>query len=139
MSTKTKFVIGGAIVAVILVLIFIPPNDFFGLVSHNEESPAPMMVLENTDDIMMGLKIIPVSCSKTTSGLTESHFEIANTNEKDYNVMIDVSFTKNDAILYEKQVNVEILSGETINQNHLSDNIYDNPICVVKIVDFIEI
>lgn len=87
----------------------------------------------------MGLKIIPVGCNETSSGLTESLFQIRNSNEDDYEVEVKVSFTDNEVVLYEKQVVMEILSGQTVNQNHFSDQVYDNPVCVVQIVNWTKI
>lgn len=140
MSSKTKFVIGGVIGAVVIVvLFFIPANEFFGQSSYNSESPAPMMVLENQDVMKMGFKITPVGCNETKSGLTESRFQVTNTQEKDYDLLIGVSFTDNEIILYEKEIKVRVLAGETIDQIHLSDKVYDNPICVVQINEWSEI
>jgi len=133
MLSKKFLIIIISISVIFGTLFFVPTNEFLGIDSMNEESPSPMMILEITDDVLMGLKIIPVSCEETSSGLTESSFRVKNTNEKDYEVTIGVSFTDNDVVLYEKQVKVTILSGQTINQNHLSDDVYDNPICVAKI------
>jgi hypothetical protein len=139
MSPKKVATITMSSLAVIIVLMFIPTNDFFGINPHNSESPAPMMVLESDEDIMMGFKITPRSCNETSSGLTESQFQITNTHESDFEVTIGVSFTDNDGILFEKKVKEEILSGQTINQSHFSDKAYDNPICVVKILEWSEI
>ena len=139
MSPKKIAIITIPSLAVIIALIFIPTNDFFGIIPHNSESPSPMMVLENDEDIMMGFRIIPGSCNETPSGLTESQFQITNTNEKNFEVILGVSFTDNEGVLFEKQVKVEILSGQTINQIHLSDDVYDNPVCVVKIIEWSEI
>ncbi|MFB5647787.1 MAG: hypothetical protein ACE5RO_06590, partial [Candidatus Nitrosomaritimum yanchengensis] len=69
----------------------------------------------------------------------ESQFQIKNTNEKIFEVILGISFTDNEEVLFEKQVKVEILSGQTINQIHLSDDVYDNPACVVKIIEWSEI
>lgn len=97
------------------------------------------MILENSDVVLMGLKIIPVGCNETSSGLTESLFQITNSNEDDYKVEIKISFTDNESVLYEKQVVMNLLSGQTVNQNHFSDQAYDNPICVVQIVNLTKI
>ena len=126
-------------IAVLTSLFFIPTNEFLGIASNNEESPSPIMVLENSDVVLMGLKITPLACSETVSGLTESQFQITNSNEKDYEVTIKVSFTNNEMILYEKQAKLKVLSGQTVNQNHLSDAIYENPVCVVQIDNWQEI
>ncbi|MGD8707530.1 MAG: hypothetical protein PVI88_02470 [Nitrosopumilaceae archaeon] len=139
MTPKNATIIIVSSLAVVIALIFIPANDFFGVIPHDSESPSPMMVLENGEDIIMGFKIIPGSCNETPSGLTESQFQITNTNEKNFEVILGVSFTDNEEVLFEKQVKVEIPSGQTINQIHLSDDVYDNPVCVVKIIDWSEI
>ena len=139
MSPKNVTIIIASSLAVIIALIFIPTNDFFGITPHNSESPSPMMVLGNDEDVMMGFKIIPGSCNETPSGLTESQFQITNTNEQNFEVILGVSFMDNEKILSEKQVKVEILSGETINQIHLSDDEYNNPVCVVKIIEWSKI
>ena len=139
MSRKKIIAIIIPSVAILIALFFIPINEFFGIGSYNEESPSPIMILENSDDMLMGFKITPVGCVETPSGLTESQFQITNTHEGDFLVTIKISFTDNDEVLYEKQEKVEILSGQAINQNQLSDKAYDNPICIVQIIDWSEI
>ena len=140
MKTSLFVIIGIVIVGISITLLFIPSNEFFGISSYNPESPSPMMILENdSDDVMKGFKITPVSCSVSDDGLNESHFQITNTHSNDYDVTIGVSFTDNDSILYEKEVIVRILAGQTTDQIHLSDVKYDNPICVVQINDLLEI
>lgn len=139
MSPKKKITIIIPSVAILIALFFIPINEFFGINSYNEESPSPIMILENSDDILMGFKITPIGCVETSSGLTESQFQITNTHEGNFLVKVKISFTDNEKVLYEKQESIEILSGQTINQNQLSDKVYDNPICVVQIVDWSEI
>lgn len=140
MPSKTKFVIGGVIgIIIIVALFFIPTNEFFGQSSYNSESPAPMMVLENQDEMNMSFKITPGGCNETKSGLTESQFQVTNTQEKDYDLLIGVSFSNNESILYEKEIQVRVLAGTTIDQIHLSDKVYDNPICVVQINGWSEI
>jgi len=139
MSRKKITIITIPSIAVLIALLFIPANWFFGINSYNEESPSPIMVLENTNQILMGFKITPIGCQENPSGLTESQFQITNTNENNYEIRIAVSYTDNEKVLYEKQVSVAVLSGQTINQSHLSDDKYDNPICVVKIVDWSKI
>ena len=126
-------------IAVLIVLFFFPISEFLENNSNNEESPSPIMILENSDDILSELKITPIGCSETTTGLTESHFQITNTNENDYEVNVGVSFTDNDTVLYEKQIKLKVLSGQIVNQNHQSDDVYDNPVCVVQIMDYSEI
>ncbi len=139
MSRKKFTIIIIPSVAVLIALLFIPANWFLGIDSYNEESPSPIMVLENTDDILMGFKITPIGCKEMPSGLTESQFQITNNNENNYEIRINVSFTDNEQVLFEKQVNLMVLSGQTIDQNHLSDDKYDNPVCVVRIVDWSEV
>jgi hypothetical protein len=134
MSRKKFAIIVMPSAVILITLLFIPTNLFFGISSFNEESPSPMMVLENNDDVLMGFKIAPIGCRETPSGFTESHFQVTNTNENNYEVKIDVLFRNNEQILYEKQESVVVLSGQTIDQNHMSDEKYDNPVCVVKIV-----
>ncbi|MFB5636773.1 MAG: hypothetical protein ACE5RB_09115, partial [Nitrosopumilus sp.] len=125
MSPKKIVIITIPFIAILITLFFIPTNEFLN--TNEKESPSPIMIFENSDDVLVGIKIIPVSCNETTSGLTESNFQITNTNENNYEVGVEVSFTDNEAILYEKQVKVKILSGQTVNQNHLSDDVYENP------------
>ena len=139
MTLKKIVIIAIPSITVLIAMFFVPTNELFGFSSYNEESPSPIMILENSDVVLIGLKITPIGCNKTDSGLTESLFQITNTNEKNYEVKVKVSFTDNDVILYENQVELKILSGQTVNQNHLSDAIYDNPVCVVQIVDWLEI
>ena len=139
MSPKKATIIIIPSLAIIIGLIFIPTNDFFGINPHNSESPSPLMILESSEDVIMGFKIIPGSCFETPSGLTESQFQVTNTHEDDFDVNLGVSFTDNESILFEKQVKVRILSGQTITQVQLSDEVYDNPVCVVKIIGWSEV
>jgi len=122
----------------LLILMFVPTNAFFGIDSHNPESPSPIMVYENSDEMLMGLKIIPIGCDKTDSGLTESKFQISNTSDNNYELTIGISFTDNDSVLYEKEIHVLILSGQTVSKTHQSNGTYDNPVCVVQINDWYE-
>ena len=139
-SSKKIPLIVVPIAGFIILLYLVPTNEFFGSNYYNSESPAPMMILENNhDEILKGFKITPVSCSKTTEGLNESHFQIANNHSKDYDVILGISFTENDSILYEKEISVRVLGGQTTDQIHLSDKEYDNPVCVVQINDWLEI
>ena len=139
MSKKKIAIIVIPSIAILIVLFFLPTNEFLGNSSYNEKSPSPIMILENNGDILLGLKIIPIGCSETSSGLTESRFQITNTNENDYEVNVGVSFTDNEIVLYEKEIRLKILSGQTVGQNHLSDDVYDNPVCVVQIIDWSEV
>lgn len=138
----TKIISGISIfvVGILIALYFVPTNEFFGISSYNEESPSPMMILGNDyDEILSGFEITPVSCSVSDNGLNESHFQIANMHDKGYGVKLLVSFTDNDSVLYEKEVDVVLLAKQTINQTHQSDDTYDNPICVVQISDWYEV
>ena len=140
MTTRKIIGIIGVIVAVILVaLIFVPTNEFSSISSPNPDSPSPIMVYENSDDSLMGLEIIPVGCNKTEAGLNESEFQISNTSDNDYKVRIGISFTDNDAVLYENETDLTVLAGQIINQSHLSDRPYENPVCVVQIKDWSKI
>ena len=138
MSTK-KITLAIIVVGFSFVLIFIPANNFFGLIPSDQKSPSPFMILQSDDEIMSGFKIIPLSCKESEQGLTESAFQITNNHEKDYEVNLGISFTDNDGILEEKEITIKILSGETVNQIHLSGDVYENPICVVQINDWLEI
>ena len=140
MTTRKIIGIIGVIVAVILVaLIFVPTNEFSSISSPNPDSPSPIMVYENSDDMLIGLEIIPVGCNKTDTGLNESEFQISNTSDDDYKVRVGISFTDNDAVLYENETDLTVLAGQIINQSHLSDRPYENPVCVVQIKDWSKI
>lgn len=138
---KITGIIGVVITVVILItLMFVPTNEFFVIRSNtHSESPSPIMVYENSDDFLAGLEIIPVGCNKTESGLNESEFQISNTSNNDYKVRIGISFIDNDVVLYENETNLTVLAGQTINQGHLSDKPYDNPLCVVQIKNWSKI
>ena len=47
----------------------------------------------------MGLKIIPIGCNETDSGLNESEFQVSNSSDDDYAVKVGISFTDNDDTL----------------------------------------
>ena len=123
------------ITAVILVtLMFVPTNEFFVIRSNTHaEFPSPIMVYENSDDMLMGLKIIPVGCNTIDTGITESEFQISNISDHDYEVKVGMSFTENDVVLYKKEINLTVIAGQTIHRSYLSDKTYDNPICIVQI------
>ena len=142
MTSKKILGITGAVltVSILVTLMFVPTNEFFAISSNTHpESPSPIMVYENSDDMLMGLKIIPVGCSTTDADLTESEFQMSNTSDHDYEVKVGISFTDNDAVLYKKETNLTVIAGQTINQSHLSDKPYDNPVCVVQIKEWSKI
>ena len=127
-------------VVILIILMFVPTNEFFVIRSNTHlESPSPIMVYENSDDFLAGLEIIPVGCNKTESGLNESEFQISNSSDNNYKVRIGISFIDNDAVLYENETDLSVLAGQIINQSHLSDKPYDNPVCVVQIKDWSKI
>lgn len=138
MSTKKIVGILIAVSFALLALLVLPENTFFGINSHSSESPSPMEIRTKNNEIIGGFEIFPVECMKNSSGLTESHFQITNTHDEDYGVKIGILFTNNDAVLYEKEVDVVIMAGHTINQVHKSDFAYENPVCVVQINDWYE-
>jgi len=125
-----------SITITLIALIFISVNEFFGTSSHYPKSPPPIMAYENSDPMSLGLKIIPIGCNKTDSGLIESEFQISNTSDNHYKAEVGILFTDNNSVLYEKEISITILAGQIINQSHLSDKTYDNPICVVQINDW---
>lgn len=135
LQIKKILFIGVIIASVLFALVFIPENVFLGIDSYHP-SPSPMEVYENVDD---GFKITPIWCDTTDSGLTESKFQITNSNDADFDLNVNVSFTDNDGVLYEKDIKVRVLAGQTVDQSHLSDKTYDDPICVVRIDSQIEI
>ena len=138
-TKKIVGIIGIIATAVLVALIFVPTNEFFDISSHNPKSPSPIMVYENSDDFLIGLEIIPVGCNKTYAGLNESEFRISNISDNDYKVRIGISFTDNDAVLYENETELIVLAGQKINQRYLSEKPYDNPVCVVQIKDWSKI
>ena len=98
------------------MVMFVPTNEFFVIRSNTHpESPLPIMVYENSDDMIIGLKTIPVGCNKMDAGLNESEFQISNTSDNDYKVIV-ILFTDNDVIFYKKETNLSIIAGQTINQ-----------------------
>ncbi|MCV0401738.1 MAG: hypothetical protein K5777_07160 [Nitrosopumilus sp.] len=138
-SIKAMVAIGIGIFLPLFALFFVPYNVFFGDDS-NSTIPSAMMILGNdSDETLQGFKITPINCIVTPAGFHEYHFQVTNTHEKDYGIMMSVSFTDNQSTLYEKEIDIVLLAGQTVNQAHPSDDVYENPICVAQINSWYEI
>jgi len=138
MKSKVVTVIGMGICLLLFGLYFIPSGAILKIDSDSVIS-SPLMVLGNADGVPSGFTIVPINCSVVSAGFHESNFQVTNTHENDYGLKIRVSFTDDHSVLYEKEIDVVLLSGQTTNQAHRSDNVYENPICVVQIIDWYEL
>jgi len=137
MSIKKIIGIGCGVIILLIALMIFPINELLDKVSNSAKSPSPMEILvNNNDEILAGFEIIPVGCTETDSGLTQSHFQIRSSHNNDYGLKIGILFTDNEAVFYEEEVDAKILAGQTVDQVHLSDKVYENPVCVIQINDW---
>ena len=116
MPSKSKYVVGGIIGAVILVsLFFIPTNEFFGIRSYNPESPPPIVVLSNNPD---DFEIEPAKCA-VESDKVEFQFDVKNNLDEDYRLEIHLVLNdKNERNLSKEAILVEAHAGQTATINH---------------------
>jgi len=131
MSSKSKFIIGGIIGAIILVsLFFIPTNEFFGTSTYNSESPPPIVVLSNHPD---DFGIEPVKCT-IESNIVEFQFNVENKLEEDYRLEIHLILNdKNEGSLSREAILVETHSGEITTVNHQAPFNPDFVTCQIEI------
>jgi len=110
-KSQTKLVVGGVIGAIILVILFfIPTNEFFGTDSYNSESPPPIVVLNNYQD---DFEITPTSCTRNSDSI-EFQFSIANNLDDDYRLEIHLVLNDNqDQLIAKQAILVETYAGET--------------------------
>jgi len=100
--SNVKLSIGVIIGGIILVsLLFIPTDQFFGINSNNSVSPPPILVLNNYHD---DFEVISTSCI-VDSDFVEINFSINNKLDKNYSLELD---------LLQKGINNEDLSREGI-------------------------
>lgn len=116
MVSRVKLAIGGIIGMVILVvLFFIPTNEFFGIDSHSSESPPPIVVLNNYPD---DFEITPISCTENFDSI-EFQFSVANNLDKDYRLGIHLVQNDNkNQTLAKQAILVETVAGKTTFENH---------------------
>ena len=131
MSSKTKFVIGGAVSAIILVvLFFIPVNEFSSVDSFDSESPPPIVVLTNYHE---DFEITPTSC-KPTKDTVEFEFSIQNNLDDDYYLELELAlFNENDQDLSREAILVQIEAGQTIHEKHQTFFNPDMKSCVIEL------
>ncbi len=131
MSSKTKFVIGGAIAAIIIaVLSFVPVYEFSDTGFPNSESPPPIVVLTNYPE---DFEISPISC-KTMDGLVEFEFNITNNVDEDYNLEIELALNnKDNQDLSREAILVQIDAGQTTNEKHQTPFNPEMKSCVIEL------
>jgi len=110
-KSPIKLVVGGVIGAIILVILFfVPTNEFFGIDSYNSESPPPIVVLNNYQD---DFEITPTSCTSNSESI-EFQFSIANNLDDDYRLEIHLVLNDNqDQAIAKQAILVEMSPGET--------------------------
>lgn len=130
MSFK-KFVIGGAIAGILLVvLFFIPAYEFSDANLPNSESPPHIVVLTNYPE---DFEIIPISC-KVIENMVEFEFDITNNLDEDYFLEIELALNNKDNLdLSRKAVLVQVESGQTTNEKHQTPFNPDMNSCVIEL------
>jgi hypothetical protein len=114
-SSKTKFVIGGIIGTIIIVVLFLIPANEFGIESKNSESPPPILVLNNNPD---DFEINPIKCEKGLE-IIEFEFNIKNNLEEDYLLEIHLTLKdENEQDLSIEAKIIEVGAGETMLVTH---------------------
>lgn len=131
MYTKSKFLIGGIIGAVILIaLFFIPTNEFVGIKSYSPESPPPVYVVSNYYD---EFEITPSQCI-TESENVNFDFSIKNNLDEDYRLEVHlVLIDKNEMDLSREAILVEAHSGETKIVTHQTPFNLDMEMCGIEL------
>ena len=131
MSSKTKFVVGGAIAAIVLVILFfIPVYEFSDVGSPNSESPPPMVVLSNYPE---DFEISPISC-KVIGDLVEFEFNIMSNLDDDYYLEIELALNNKDNLdLSREAVLIQIGAGQTTNEKHQSPFNPNMKSCVIEL------
>lgn len=115
MSSKTKYVIGGIIGAIIIVVLFLIPTNEFGIESKNSDSPPPILVLSNNPD---DFEINPIKCEKGLE-IVEFEFNVQNNLEDNYRLEIHLTLKdENEQDLSKEAKLVEVGAGETTLVTH---------------------
>ncbi|NIM26031.1 MAG: hypothetical protein GTN35_01290 [Nitrososphaeria archaeon] len=131
MSSKTKFVIGGAVAAIILgILFFIPVYEFTDSGSPNSEAPLPIVVLSNYPE---DFEISPISC-KVIEDTVELQFNITNNLDEDYYLEIELALNnKDNQDLSREAILVQIGAGQTTNEKHQTPFNPEMKSCVIEL------
>ncbi len=131
MSSKTKFVIGGAVAAIFLgILFFIPVYEFTDSGSPNSESPPPIVVLSNYPE---DFEISPISC-KVIEDMVEFEFNVSNNLDDDYYLEIELALNnKDNQDLSREAILVQIEAGQTTNERHQTPFNPEMKSCVIEL------
>lgn len=114
--SKVKLSIGVIIGGIILVsLLFIPTDQFFGTNSYNSISPPPMLVLNNYHK---DFEVISTSCI-VDSDFVEINFSINNKLDKNYSLELHLLQKGiNNEDLSREGIIVRTIAGKTISETH---------------------
>lgn len=132
MSSKTKFVVGGIIGAIIIVILFlIPTNEFLGVDSKNSESPPPILVLSSHPD---DFDINPIKCEEAPENV-EFVFNVKNKLDEDYRLELHLTLKdKNEQNLSIEAKMVEVNAGETLLVTHQTPFNSSMEMCGIELV-----
>ncbi|MEJ2260203.1 MAG: hypothetical protein P8X83_00885 [Nitrosopumilaceae archaeon] len=132
MSSKTKYVIGGIIGAIIIVVLFLIPASEFGIESKNSESPPPILVLSNNPD---DFEISPIKCEKVLE-IVEFEFNVQNNLEEDYRLEIHLTLKdEKEQDLSKEAKLVEVSAGETTLVTHQTPFNSKMSMCGIELED----
>ena len=131
MPSKTKFVVGGLVAAIILgILFFIPVYEFSDSGPPNSESPPPIVVLSNYPE---EFEISPISC-KVIEDMIEFEFNISNNLDDDYYLEIELALNnKDNQDLSREAILVQIEAGQTTNEKHHTPFNPNMKSCVIEL------
>jgi hypothetical protein len=131
-SSKTKYVIGGIIGAIIIVVLFLIPASEFGIESKNSESPPPILVLSNNPD---DFEISPIKCEKVLE-IVEFEFNVQNNLEEDYRLEIHLTLKdEKEQDLSKEAKLVEVSAGETTLVTHQTPFNSKMSMCGIELED----
>lgn len=129
--SKVKLSIGGIIGGIILVsLLFIPTDEFFGTNSDNSISPPPILVLNNYHD---DFEVTSTSCT-ADSGFVEINFSINNKLDKNY--LLELHLLQkgiNNEDLSREGIVVKTIAGKTISETHQMPLELGLNICAIEV------
>ena len=126
-----KIVIGGAIAAAIIaVLFFIPINESTDIGSPDFKSPPPIVVLSKYHE---DFEISPISC-KIGNNIVEFEFNITNNLDEDYNLEIELALNNmDDQDLSSEAILVPVEAGQTTHEKHQTPFNPDMKKCVIEL------
>ena len=137
MTSKIKLSVVGIIGGIILVsLLFISTDEVFEINFQNSESPLPVIVLNNYNDLF---DVTSISCRVDSSSL-EIKFSISNKLDKNYQLELYLlQMGINNENLSRNKILVETTAGKTISETHQVYLQQDLNTCGIEINRIIDI